>query len=1044
MLRGASLDKEIFINQNNFFMSLKRTIASLRRMFVGVRYALIIMLLAGGGISTAMAQNLVKGNVVDQKGQAMVGATVVLLEDTTKGTITDADGNFELPAAAGQTLQFSSIGYKTLDVKLGSQTTIKVTMEEDLNQLEDVVVIGYGTARKGDLTGSISSVNGSLLSNRSTQQISTAMQGQIAGVQVTRSAGGPGGSASVRVRGVTTMSTNDPLVIVDGVPSSLNDVLASDVETMTVLKDAASAAIYGARAAAGVILITTKRAKQNAFSLDYNYEFALDTPTTRAKNAGAVEWFKMYNELKWNDGASEHSTYSPEYIDSYMENHAKDPIHYPDVDWIDLALDEVATHQQHTLSMSGGTKNLRTKFTFNYQEGEGYYENKGYERYAGRLNNDYQITDWMRANVDLDFSASESTSPALGNAIYWAHLIAPIYNPYWADGSFADVKDGGNVLAALANGGKNTTNHYKFGAKAQLDITPVKGLTLTAIFAPRFNFTKGKNFSKATPVYYEDGRSIMHQSLKTTNLSESRNDGSSRTYQFYANYANQWGDHSFSAMVGYEAFKNKWENLGASRNNYELDTFPYLNVGPEDYQYNSGSAGHNAYQSVFGRLMYSYKNKYMIQANMRADASSRFHKDNRWGVFPSVSAGWVASEEPWFKNNVVEYLKVRASYGQLGNERIGSEFPYMATMSTGNSYMYDKGSQSVTAAMNAAQVYYAFNDITWETTTTYGVGVDMSFLDQRLRLTADYYYKKTENMLLTLGFPSYAGFSAPQQNAGDMYTKGWDLEIGWGDTVGDFSYRISANISDYRSRMGYLGDRRTISGSHITEEGSYFNEWFLYKSDGLFVTAEDLYDENGNKYPTLSANDKEGNIKFIDIKEDGVINEDDKIRMGNSQPEYLYGGNISLGWKGLDFSLSFQGIGHQNSMFNYYWVQPLKEQWGSLPELLVGNYWSKYNTPEQNAKVKYPRLTYTNTSNTYARSDYWMFNGAYFRVKNITLGYSLPENILKHVRMKSLRFYVSVNDLPAISNYPKGWDPELGWGSDYISTSFIFGVNVKF
>lgn len=1025
-------------------MYLKRTNTSLRQMFVGVRYALILMMLVGGGISAAMAQNLVKGNVVDQKGEPMIGATVVLLEDTTKGTITDADGNFELPAAAGQTLQFSSIGYKTLDVKLGSQTTIKVTMEEDLNQLEDVVVIGYGTARKGDLTGSISSVNGSLLSNRSTQQISTAMQGQIAGVQVTRSDGGPGGGASVRVRGVTTMSTNDPLVIVDGVPSSLNDVLASDVETMTVLKDAASAAIYGARAAAGVILITTKRAKHNDFSLDYNYEFALDTPTTRAKNAGAVEWFKMYNELKWNDGAAEFGTYSPEYIESYAENHAKDPIHYPDVDWVDLVLKETTTHQQHTLSLSGGTQNIRTKFTFNYQDGKGYVANKGYERYTGRLNNDWQITKWMRANVDIDFSASESTSPALSNAIYWAYLISPIYTPYWEDGSFADVKDGGNALAALANGGKSTTNYYKFGGKAQLDITPVKGLTLTAIFAPRFNFTKGKSFTKATPVYYEDGRSIMHQALKTTNLSESRNDSSSLTYQFYGNYAKQWGDHSFSAMVGYEAFMNKWENLGASRNNYNLDTFPYLNVGPEDFQYNSGSAGHNAYQSVFGRLMYSYKNKYMIQANLRADASSRFHKDSRWGVFPSVSAGWVISEENWFKNNVVDYMKIRASYGQLGNERIGSEFPYMATMSTGSSYMYDKSAGALTAAMNAAQVYYAFKDITWETTTTYGVGVDMSFLDNRLRLTADYYHKATKNMLLTLGFPSYAGFSAPQQNAGDMYTNGWDLELGWGDTVGDFSYRISANISDYRSRMGYLGDRRTISGSNITEKGSYYNEWFLYKSDGLFVTPEDLYDENGNKYPTLSSNDKEGNIKFIDVNEDGKINEDDKVRSGNSQPEYLYGGNISMGYKGFDFSLSFQGVGHQNSMFNYYWVQPLKEQWGSLPELLVGNYWSQYNTPEQNAKVKYPRLTYANTSNTYARSDYWLFNGAYFRVKNITLGYTLPENIIKHIRMKSLRFYVSVNDLPAISNYPKGWDPELGWGNNFISTSFIFGVNVKF
>ena len=368
----------------------------------------------------------------------------------------------------------------------------------------------------------------------------------------------------------------------------------------------------------------------------------------------------------------------------------------------------------------------------------------------------------------------------------------------------------------------------------------------------------------------------------------------------------------------------------------------------------------------------------------------------------------------------------------------------MAAISFGNSYMYDKGSQTVSAVQNAAQVYYAFQDITWETTTTYGVGADMSFLDERLRLSADYYYKKTEDMLLTLGFPSYAGFSAPSQNAGDMYTKGWDLEIGWSDTIGDFSYSISANLSDYRSRMGYLGDRRTISGNYITEEGSYYNEWYMYRTDGIFLTDEDLYDAEGNKYPTLTANDKAGNIKYVDVDNSGTINADDKVRLGNSLPEYLYGGNISLGWKGLDFNLSFQGVGHRRVLFNTSWIQPLKEQWGAVPSLLLGNYWSQHNTPEQNAAAKYPRLTYTNTKNTYTGSDYWLFNGAYFRVKNITLGYTLPSDLIKHVFMKSLRFYVSVTDLPAISNFPKGYDPEIGYGSDFISTSFVFGVNVKF
>lgn len=1009
--------------------------------------SLLSMTLFMGMALTAFAQNTVKGTVVDKNGEPVIGAAILVLEDATKGAIADADGAWSLVAAPGNTLQVQAIGYKTLETKVGSAAVMNLVLEEDVNLLDDVVVIGYGTARKGDLTGAIGSVNGDKITERSTTMLSTALQGQVAGLQVTRTAGGPGASSTLRVRGVTTMSTNDPLVIVDGVPGSINDVLASDVETISVLKDAASAAIYGSRAAAGVVLITTKRAKDGKFNIDYNYSYALDTPTTRPENGDVIDWMNVQNEVKFNDGAKDfYSQYSKETIDGWLANNAKDPYHYANEDWVNLILKKTASHQDHSVAISGGTDRLRTKVTLNYQTADGYYKNRSYDRFAGRVNNSYKINKWINANFDFDFSKSEAVSPNCGNAIYWAYLIAPYYNAFWADGSYAEGKTGTNALAMLEQGGTNNTNYYKVGGKAQIDLTPVKGLTITGIVAPRYTFTQGKRFTKIVNTYREDGSVVVAQGFTKNNLSETRNNTNSITYQAYANYQTKLGDHSLNVMGGYEAYAYEWENLGASRENFELTNFPYLNIGPEDYQYNSGSAGHNAYQSWFGRIMYSFKDRYMLQANVRADGSSRFAKDCRWGVFPSVSAGWVISEEPWFNVNNFDYLKLRASIGQLGNERISSsEFPYQATMTFGNSYMYDK-KNGVSAVQNAAQVYYAFPDITWETTTTYGVGVDANFFGGRLRTSADLYHKKTENMLLTLGFPSYAGFSAPTQNAGDMYTNGWELEIAWNDTVGDFSYGVSFNLSDYRSKMGYLGDKKTVNGNYLLEEGSYYNEWYMYQSDGLFYTAADLVDADGNKYPTLTSSDKEGSIKYVNQNDDSVINADDKVKLGNSLPEYIFGGNFNLGYKGFDFNLSFSGVGHQNSLFKSYWIQPLKEQWGAVPKLVLGNSWSTLNTDEQNRKAKYPKMTWTNTSNTYAGSDYWLFNGAYCRVKNITLGYTIPKSIISKTKiLDNVRVYTSVTDLPAISKYPKGWDPELdGSSADFISTSFIFGVNVRF
>ena len=995
------------------------------------------------GISTSLfAQRTIRGTVKDSNGEPVIGASIMLVEDATKGAIADENGNFTLTVATGNSIRVSSIGFTTKEIKIGNQEVYNIVLDTDINLLDNAVAIGYGTARKGDLTGSISSVRGETVSERSQDQLSTALQGMIAGLQVTRSSGEPGATGTIRIHGVTTMSENSPLVIVDGVPGSLDDVVAEDVQDIAILKDAASASIYGSRAAAGVILITTKRAQENKFSVDYNYFYAIDKPTARPELTNAVDWMRIVDDLKYNDGASSpFSEYTEDYINSYASQNAKDPFHYPDTDWTKVLLKNTTSHQRHNMSITGGRENLRTKFTFNYNKGEGYYKFRGYERYSGRVNNDWQITKWLKANVDLDFMLSESVAPANNSYMNWAYLVAPIYGPYWSDGRYADVKDGANALASLNEGGISTGNRYRMGGKIQFDITPFKDLKITTIFSPRFSFTKNKRFSKAVYVEKEDGTRLLSEFSRSTDLTETRNDNQAFTYQAYANYTKRFGSHSFNVMAGYEGYKYEWENLGASRTKYALDNYPYLNIGPEDYQFNNGSAGHNAYQSVFGRLMYSFKNKYMLQANFRADGSSRFAKENRWGYFPSVSAGWVISEEPWFKNNVVSYMKLRGSWGQLGNERIGSEFPYQAAISFGNSYMMNKDG-SVTALQNAAQVYYAFRDITWETTTSTGVGMDVNFFNGRLRFTGDYYHKKTENMLLTLGFPSYAGYSAPSQNAGDMFTNGWDIELGWSDRMGDFSYSISANLSDYRSKMGYVGDKRTINGNNIIEEGSYYNEWFIYKTDGLIQSQEELA-PGGKRIPTYSGNDKPGDIKYVDVDGNGLINGDDRVKMGNSLPEYLYGGNVFLGWKNLDFNMSFQGIGHQSKLFQYYWIQPYKNQWGSAPQILVGNYW-RIGDDEANKNAKYPRVTYTNTGSQSAGSDFWMFNGGYFRVKNVTLGYTLPKQIMDKTFIKSLRVYANVTDLPAISNYPKGWDPEVGNTSDFISTSFIFGVNVKF
>jgi len=991
----------------------------------------------------ADGQVTVKGNVTDVSGLPLEGVAVLVVGNETVGTATNANGEFEFKAPMGAELLATAIGFSDVKVKV-TGAPLSIVMKEDTQFLDEVVVVGYGTARKGDLTSQISSVDSQKLTERGTAQVSTALQGQIAGVQVTRSSGDNNSGATIRIHGMTTMSENDPLVIIDGVPGSLSYIDAEDIETISVLKDASAAAIYGSRAAAGVILVTTKRAKTDQFVLDYKYEYSFDTPTARPAKACVTDFLNVFNEVRENDGSGPYSVYSKEFIENYMANNAKDPIHYPNTDWEALMIKNSTSHQKHALSIAGGSEKIKTKATFNYFKGAGYYDKNTFDKYSGRVNSDMTITKWLKASIDLQYHYNITNDVPAGNeagsGLYdKAFGLPQIYTAKWADGTYSDVKDGNNILPLLEDGGFVENKHYGLSGKAQLDVTPFKGFTLSAIFSPNYNFSRNKTFQKRLNLQYEDGKACNSLEQNATNLYETRGFSEAYTYQVLANYQNQFGDHSINAMVGYEGYKYFHEAVSGSRLNYSLTNFPYLDLGPEDFQYNSGSAGHNAYQSVFGRVIYSFKNRYLFQASLRSDGSSRFASQYRWGYFPSVSLGWVISDEPWFNNKTwANYLKIRASIGSLGNERLGSEFPYQAAMEFATVYLMNNSSKTVDAVQSARQTHYAYEDLTWETTTTYGAGVDAGFFDNRLTANIDGYYKKTKNMLLTVGFPSYYGYSSPEANAGDMHTWGYDIELGWHDKVGDFSYSVSANLSDYRSIMGYLGDKKTVSGNYLYEEGSYFKEWYTYPTDGLVLTEEDA------KLPSITAVNKPGFVKYVDVNNDGKVNADDKQRFGNSLPEYLYGGNIYLAWKNIDFSLQFQSIGHQTVLFNSTWIQPIRTQYKSVPQNLMGNYWSSYNTEEQNKNAKYPLVTFTYATNTYGASQYWLFNGGYFRVKNINLGYNFPKNITNAIKMKGLRVYANVTDLPAISNYPKGIDPEWSFGGTFISTSVSLGVNVKF
>ena len=988
----------------------------------------------------------IQGKVCAADGEPLIGASI-MVKGTSTGVITDMDGQFtmEIPTP-GTVLVASYLGFVDQEFEAVGDGNFDIFLKEDNNTLDELIVVGYGTQRKVDLTGSVGSVGGKTLADRKSTSIATSLQGAVAGVTVTRSGNEPSNEGGdIKVRGITTIGDSTPLFIIDGVPGDMSSVSSEDIENISVLKDAASASIYGSRAAAGVILITTKRGQKERINISYNIEYGSEIPTANVDFVDITRYLEMTNELRYNDNPSGglYQDYSQDQVENWLEYNQTDPNKYPNTDWRKLVLKDSALRCMHRVNISGGSKVIQTNASFTYNKTDGLYNGLDYKRYMTKINNDINITDWLHASIDFSFNKKEANSPVT-DPYTLVRYLPPIYAATWDDGRIADGK-GANIYALVNYGGFNKKDIFQFSGKAQIDIKPLPSLRFSAIFAPNFVITKQKSFQKELPwTTAEDPDVIGGYLISSTKLSEYRNDSKSYNAQFLANYNETFNGHSIGVMAGYETNYYFYEGLTATKDKFEVSDFPYMDIAPNNQVYDSGNAYETALMSFFGRLSYNYKNRYLIQANCRWDGSSRFAKKYRWGMFPSISGAWVLSEEPFFNigKEAISFMKVRVSYGTLGNERIGN-YPYQSLISTGRGLFVNSKGEAV-EEMTAAQRNYVIENISWETTYSIDAGLDLYFLNNRLSLTADYYNKKTKDMLLALEIPDYVGYGNPEKNTGDMYTNGFELTLGWKDNVGDFFYGVNFNLSDFKSKMGNLGGTQFL-GDQVKLEGSEFNEWYGYVSDGLFLTQEDLDDS-----PKLNNQTSLGDIKYKDISgpngvPDGKITpEYDRVLLGGSLPRFTYGGNINLGYKGLDISLSFQGVGLQKSRMANMMVKPLISNYGNIPAIIDGKYWSSFKTAEENAQAQYPRLTYANESGVYCLSDYWLFNGAYFRLKNIMVGYTLPEHLTNRIFIKKLRFYATATDLFSISNYPKGWDPEVGPTSYPITTTVLLGAEITF
>ncbi|MDN3686261.1 SusC/RagA family TonB-linked outer membrane protein [Cyclobacterium jeungdonense] len=1005
-------------------MNEKLPIKRVTRNFLFVFQVLALLAVFLPGISRAneIRENLwdvtIRGTVLDESGQPMPGATITVAGSNT-GTVSDIDGNFSLTVPDQASIVVSFIGYTTQTIEVGNQTVFNIQMAADETSLSEVLVVGYGTQEKRDVTGAVSSIKGSNIQNLPVSGAAQALQGRAAGVNVVRNGGAPGNQGSIRIRGTGTLNNADPLIIIDGVPGgNLNDVNPNNIESIEVLKDASASAIYGTRAANGVIIVTTKRG-----DFDQPLKFELNGYTGVSNAIKTIDVLEapdlalLKRERYTNDGLA---------INPIWENPAYQT---QQTNWQEELLGQGSTRNMD-LTLTGGNKNSSFMLSGGYFDEKGMITNSNFRRLSFRLNSDHKISDRFRIGQNLQLVSIDQVSPNTLSAqtgVLWSairfHPGLPVRN---ADGSYSSSQISGefgdinNPIFTQETQDNNNTSHKLLG-NIQAEYEILEGLKFRANFGLEGAISDGYNFDI-----------IVNDQIRASprnSLSRSYNEYYSLLAEYFVSYDKVFDDlHKVNFVGGYTTQTFNSDGFNASKLDFIDESFDqrFLDVG-QTLNSIGGGKSYDALASYFGRVAYDYDERYLLTATFRSDGSSKFAPGNRWGYFPAFSLGWRISEEDFFQNmGFISNLKLTGGWGSLGNQNVPG-LQYLALISSGRRYSFG-GNQTV----GAAQTRIPNLNITWESAQMTNFGLDIGFLENRLLANFNYFIKDTKDMLIappTIG--SIGTAQIPNQNIGELRNQGLEVELLFRESKGELFYSVSGNASFIKNEVTQLADGNFI-GSRLygrssqelsrTYEGYPIASFYGWRADGIYQTDEAIQND-----PNI-ANDprraggliQPGDVRFIDLNDDGLIDESDREVIGNPHPKVVYGLNAELGYGNFDLSLFFLG----NAGFDIYNADRMQGIDPTYPFNMYAETLNRWNGQRSSNEI--PRMTTKRDNLNHRTSDLFLEKGDFFRLKNLVVGYTLPEMLTSRLGVSKARFYVTGQNVFILTGY-SGMDPELGY-----------------
>ena len=1020
-------------------------------LFLGTLFSGTISTATASGansFATTQQAGICKGLVKDATGESVIGASVVV-KGTTNGTITDFDGNFSLDGIKkGDVIVISYVGYQTQEIKWNG-SPLNVILKEDSKTLSEVVVVGYGTQKKANLSGSVAMVDSKELENRPIQNVSSGLQGLMPGVAITGTNGAPGQDAGkIRVRGIGTLNEAGPYILVDGIETgTLSAVDPNDIESISVLKDAASAAIYGSKAANGVVLITTKRGKTGQTKISYSGYLSFQNATNMIERMGSYEYASLLNQALEAEGMSKR--FNDTELQKFKDGN--DPL-YPDTDWYDLAYKTGVQHR-HNVNINGGSENVKYMASLGYLNQTGILPNAGREQFNARTNLDMKINKRLSARMNLSFiknDYSDASSAYYGGSsdqiIRQLNLIAPWIVARYDDGTWGTISDG-SPIAWLDSGMKVNRDNYNFSGMAAVDYEIFDGLKLTLQGAYVNNLQNYHYFQKYIK-YNENKESDPSQ------LDERFYKWDRTNYDALLNYNKNFGKHNIKGLLGWHTEKYNYKYQKAVRKKFPNNELTDMNAGDASTQSNEGYTAELAMISWFARINYDFAGKYLLEANIRADASSRFAEGHRWGYFPSFSGAWRISEEAFMesaKDSWLSGLKIRASWGQLGNQDAlsGSNNDYYPAL---NTYNLDS-KYAFGGSLNSGyyQRKYRLETISWEKASTWGVGVDFTLFN-KLNGSLDYYNRKTTGIIMDVTVPKEFALDAYKDNVGSMRNSGIEINLSYNTKIGQVDFGIAGNFSYNKNEILDLGGGdpnkyldATDGYSQRNKVGEAMNSYYIYRADGFFNSQEEA-DAYTAKYGNpFGKTFKAGDLRYVDTNKDGKLTADDREYCGSSDPKIIYGFNINAGWKGIDLSLMFNGAAGVKRLFDGYEVYGNFSGDAAHPATIWRDAW----TPD-NHDASMPRIFYDTNSASSSRSvqsDFWLQDTSYLRLKNLQLGYTLPKGWLNSVGVENIRIYYSVENLLTFDKMKINIDPESTsqrLSSYPLLRTHAFGVNVTF